>query len=224
MGTAVAISAPIGFNYSSDYSPAAPVYGTLTPLTFGSAIISLAAATAHTSGGQFNPAVSIGLFAAGALGPVQMVANVLAQLAGSLVGTSLLLLAIPNATDAPSMGANVLADGVGPWNAFCGETVMTYALMFVVLETTVNKKSRMGPYAVIPIGLTILIGNAMLIPLDGAGINPARSFGPALLSGKWDDFWVFVTGPILGSLLAVLTHFGLREKVEGDGIGRGLPC
>lgn len=102
-------------------------------------------------------------------------------------------------------------------NAVLGEMVMTFVLVFTVLMVT-SESANLGTLAAIPIGLAVFCGHAVLIPLDGCSINPSRSFGPALLSGKWSDFWVFIVGPYGGSTLAAIVYrvFDFTQpKMEG---------
>lgn len=193
----------------------APSSELVTPLAFGLSITSLAYAFGHTSGGQFNPAVSVALSMAGALGVTQMMVNILMQLLGSLLGTLLMFATVHGSWERKGLGANALAPGVSVANAFLGEVVMTFLLALVVLETVVNKKSKVKNLAPVAIGFAVYLGNQVLATVDGCSINPARSFGPAVLNNQWGDFWLFVFAPITGGLIAVPAHLLLRW--EGGG-------
>ena len=89
---------------------------------------------------------------------------------------------------------------------------MTFTLMFTVLMTT-SKESQdvVGNAAPLAIGLSVFAAHAVLIPLDGCSINPTRSLGPAVISGQWSGFWVFVLGPYAGSSLASIVYLLFRN-------------
>lgn len=177
-----------------------------TALAFGTAIMVLVYATAHHSGGHINCAVTLTLALSGACPPLQAIANVVAQLAGSVLGAGLLYATFPHASDS-SLGANSLSPQVSVGNAFAGEIVMTYVLCIVVLETAVNTHSIAKNLAPVPIGFAVFCAHAVLLPIDGCSINPTRSFGPALVAGIWDNFYVFAIAPLIGSVLAAGTHY-----------------
>ncbi|EFN52412.1 hypothetical protein CHLNCDRAFT_13804, partial [Chlorella variabilis] len=151
----------------------------------------LAYATSHLSGGQMNPAVSLGLALSGTLGPLQAAANMLAQLVGAILGSSFLYATVPHAA-ASTLGSNAIARGVSTGNAFVGEAVMTFVLVSVVLETAANRKSTaraQAPLAIaslrpacrLPAGFAVFCAHAVMLPIDGCSINPARSLGPAIV-------------------------------------------
>jgi len=152
-------------------------------LTFGLTITVLAYATGNKSGAQINGAVTLGLAAAGELAPVQAVVNICAQLLGSMLGSGLLSLVVRKGSDRTGgLGTNAVARGYSPRQAFLGEAIMVFVLMYTVLETACNKKNKANlALAPIAIGFAVYIGHTILIPIDGCSINPTRSFGPAVL-------------------------------------------
>jgi glycerol uptake facilitator-like aquaporin len=111
-------------------------------------------ATAHTSGGQLNPAVSLALCCVGALPPAQTVLNVIAQIVGAITGSAFVAASVPRAQRG-SLGSNSLSNGVGYGNALCAEIVMTCVLVLVVLETAVNRKSVARAQAPLAIGFAV---------------------------------------------------------------------
>ena len=214
-GTAVMLSSPQEFNYAlQKVNPSAALNFNLnasfavgTALAFGLTITFLAYAVGFISGGHINCTVSWGFFLAGKLSAAQLIANTIAQLLGSILGAGLLYGTVPNAAKS-GLGTNALQPGVSVGNAILGEIVMTMTLVFTVLMTTSSAaKEAVNNLAAIPIGLSVFAAHAVLLAVDGCSINPSRSFGPALLMGKWDNFWVFVVGPYVGSTLAVLCYF-----------------
>ncbi|GAB4820145.1 hypothetical protein N2152v2_007191 [Parachlorella kessleri] len=226
-----------------------PSWGIITALAFGLGItgkerIMMAYATGHLSGGQLNPAVTLGLALTGSLPPLQAVANVLAQIVGAILGSSFLYGVIPNSSNS-SLGSNKIAHGVSVGNAFLGEAVMTFVLVSVVLETAVSKKSiTVRAQAPLAIGFAVFTAHAVSVmmqpqwteghavqkyrqprplccaevhrePIDGCSINPARSLGPAIVTGTWPgSFWVFIVGPLVGSLFAVPFHLFYRSDFD----------
>ena len=191
-------------------------WGITTALAFGLSITVLVFATSHLSGGQLNPAVSIGLAVVGALGPVQCLANIAAQIVGAILGAAFLSGTIPNDIPDSNLAANSVNSEIGAGNAFLGECVMTFTLMAVVLETAVNTRSTVKSLAPLAIGFAVFCAHAVLLPIDGCSINPARSLGPAIVSGYYDgsNFWVFVIGPIVGALFAVPFHIYFRSGLD----------
>jgi len=184
-------------------------------LTFGFAITSLAYAIGHYSGGHINCAVTLGLLVTGHVGWWQTVCNFVAQMLGSVTGALILLGLHPREKDLTgALGSNAISEGYSWWHALVGEVVMTFLLVFVVLETAVNPASSANrALACLAIGLAVFLAHAVLIPIDGCSINPTRSFGPALVAmlvnkeaGTFKDMWVFWVGPGVGSLLAAAVH------------------
>lgn len=198
----------------------------IAAMGFGFSILVLAYAIGHISGCHLNPSVSLALWLSGTedspgrvhCGVLQLVGNIVAQCAGSILGAALLMGSCPNGVHS-SLASNVIATNVTNGTAFLGECVMTFLLCLVVLLTVADKTNNLAPMAPVAIGLAVFLGNALLIPIDGASINFARSLGPAVVSGTWSTeqygstpenpihgpgrFWVFFVGPIVGGLLSV---------------------
>ena len=168
--------------------------------------------------------MSIGLAAAGELEPMQCVCNIFAQCCGSLVGAGLLSVMVRKEADLTGgLGSNGVGASFSAKQALLGEVIMTFVLMYVVLETAVSKKNNKGDFAPLAIGFAVYLGHVVLIPIDGCSINPTRSLGPAVVatiqdrgSKHFQDFWVFVVGPILGALLAVVNFKFMKLRVPED--------
>lgn len=133
-------SASANFQVLNDRLQINPSWGITTALAFGLAITAISYATAHLSGGQLNPAVSFALALVGALPPYQAAANMVAQISGAILGSAFLAATLPSGARL-TLGSNEIVNGVGCGNALCGEIIMTFVLVSVVLETAVNKKS-----------------------------------------------------------------------------------
>jgi MIP family channel proteins len=192
-------------------------WGVTTALAFGFAITVLAFATSHLSGGQLNPAVTVALALTKDIALPQMAANIVAQIVGAILGSGLLYATIPNGEES-TLGSNQISPGVGYGNALCGEIVMTAVLVAVVLSTAASKKNVTAKsQAPLAIGFAVFCAHAVLLPIDGCSINPARSLGPAIVSGTWPGtFWVFIVGPFLGALIAVPAHLFFISKFEEE--------
>jgi len=200
-----------------------------TAFAFGMAIMVLVYAIAHTSGGQLNWAVTIGLMVSGDLESLQGCANMLAQLFGGIIGAALLFATLPddmgNNTH-KTLGSNEVqrANGYTAGMAFFAEFVFSFMLVFVVFQTAVDKGAITGSNdsarpvtAPIAIGFQVFLAHLFLIPITGCSINPPRSFGPALIAtidgqkGLFDDFWIFFVAPMLGGVTAGLLQKFTRE-------------
>ncbi|CAN0926178.1 Aquaporin TIP1-2 [Linum grandiflorum] len=158
---------------------------------------------ANISGGHVNPAVTFGAFIGGNITLLRGIVYWIAQLLGSTVAC-LLLKFVTGGLETAAFG---LSDGVGVWNAVVLEIVMTFGLVYTVYATAVDpKKGDLGTIAPLAIGFivgaNILIGGAF----DGASMNPAVSFGPALVSWSWNNHWVYWVGPLIGGGLAGLVY------------------
>ncbi|KAJ6425416.1 hypothetical protein OIU84_026064 [Salix udensis] len=171
---------------------------------------------ANISGGHVNPAVTFGAFIGGNITLLRGILYWIAQLLGSTVACLLLRFT----TGGLETSAFALSTGVGVWNALVLEIVMTFGLVYTVYATAIDpKKGNLGIIAPIAIGFivgaNILVGGAF----DGASMNPAVSFGPALVSWSWTNHWVYWAGPLIGGGLAGLIYesffigFGTHEQL-----------
>jgi len=173
-------------------------------LAHGLAIALLVSATAKLSGGHINPAVTFGAILTGKISVNQGIMYVVAQLVGAVVGALLLKGVIPAAAQG-NLGAHGLGSGITAGGGLLAEIVLTFALVFVVFATAIDPKG-LGHLAPAAIGLTVLVDHLVGVPVTGASMNPARSFGPALAAGAWDNHWVFWIGPLIGGGLAALVY------------------
>lgn len=183
-------------------------------LAHGLVIAIMVSQMGHLSGGVFNPAVQIALWVTGKMPTSRTVAYVLAQLLGGAAGALLLKLLVPaQAFDAALGGAATLANGISTGKGILLEAVGTFFLVWAVFATAIDDRgpSGMGGYA---IGLTITFGILAIGPWTGAAFNVARWFGPALASGRWDDWFVWIVGPVAGAILAGVTYWRVFLKDE----------
>ena len=179
-------------------------------LAFGLVVMAMVYATGHLSGAHLNPAVTAA-FCATRHFPIRDASLYLpSQLAGATLA-ALLLRALWDGAPA-DLGATVPTVGAG--TALVYEGVMTAFLMFVIVAVATDTRA-VGQAAAIAIGGTIALDAVFGGPITGASMNPARSFGPALASGTWDDFWVYVVGPAVGALVGAAAYVAVsRSSVE----------
>jgi aquaporin NIP len=176
-------------------------------LVFGLIIMVMVYATGHLSGAHINPAVTIAFTLSRHFPGRDAVVYVGAQLAGATAGALALLAVWPDRPGA--LGATVPSVGVG--SALVYEGLLTAFLMFVIMAVATDTRA-VGAAAAIAIGGTVGLDALFGGPVTGASMNPARSFGPALAAGEWEDFWVYVLGPVVGAGLGAFAY-GL---VRGD--------
>jgi MIP family channel proteins len=184
----------------------------------------LISALGHISGGHFNPAVTLGAWVTGKINSVRAPLFVVAQLAGAAAGAGLLRLALSEKIWKPTeLGATLINPaarqvGFTTPKALLLEAIMTFALVLVVFGTAIDPRGTFKAIAGFGIGLIvaadILVGGV----LTGASMNPARSFGPALLTWTWTDFWVYILGPVAGAVIAaeVYWFFFLRPQEAAE--------
>jgi aquaporin Z len=185
-------------------------------LAHGLAIGTMVSAMGHISGGLFNPALTLGLWVTRRLGHLETVAYIIAQVVGGIIGAVGLSLLLPEIRiDAPgvNLGAPVLGAGTSVAQAIAIEAILTVFLMLAVFGTALD--SRRPNIGGLAIGLVITMDILAGGPLTGAAMNPARSLGPALVDGFWDDHFVYWVGPVVGAVLAALLyHYVFMDEAE----------
>jgi MIP family channel proteins len=177
---------------------------------FGLVVLILIQGLGHVSGAHVNPAVTIGFWVAGRFPAQRVLPYVAAQLLGAAIGSSLVQLI---ATKGSMLGATLPAHGAG--QAFGIEVLLTFWLMLVILRVTSGYYEQ-GLMVGLTISSTVALEALVGGPLTGASMNPARSLGPALVSGNWTAAWVYVVAPVAGVLLAVLVDRLLELQTPPD--------
>jgi MIP family channel proteins len=176
-------------------------------LAFGLVIMVMVYATGHLSGAHINPAITLAFTFTRHFPAREALAYIVAQLVGATLGAILLLAVWTNQPAA--LGATVPSVGAG--SAVIYELLLTAFLMFVIMAVATDTRA-VGPAAAIAIGGVIGLDALFGGPVTGASMNPARSLGPALASGEWRDFWVYLAGPIVGAALGALAY----QLVRGE--------
>ena len=180
-------------------------------LAHGLGLVALVSAFGHISGGVFNPAVTVGLLVGHKIGLADAIAYIVGQLLGATLAGLFLLLtytimggSVLDAANATNLGTPRIGPEMGIWGAVLLEGGMTLFLMLVVYGTAVDGR---GPkLSGIAIGLVVAACILLAGPLTGASLNPARNFGPTLVSMFWDNWWVYWVGPIIGGAIGGLLY------------------
>jgi aquaporin PIP len=180
---------------------------------FGGMIFVLVYCTAGISGGHINPAVTFGLFLARKVSLPRAVLYMIAQCLGAICGVGLVKAFQKSYYDKYGGGANVVAYGYTKGVGLAAEIIGTFILVYTVFSATDPKRSARDSHvpvlAPLPIGFAVFIVHLGTIPITGTGINPARSFGAAVIYGHqkaWDDQWIFWVGPFIGAAIASAYH------------------
>ena len=183
-------------------------------LAHGLVLAIMVSVTAHLSGGIVNPAVAIGLWVTGKLSTVRTGAYIVAEMLGAVAGAFLLKFLIPASSFEPGGGGVALAPGLPTGKGILIEAVATFFLVFAVFGTAVDDRGPWNKTAGLTIGLVIAFDIMAFGPWTGAAMNPARWFGPALATGEWTDWWVWIVGPIAGAIVAAVLYWTvfLRDK------------
>ena len=187
-------------------------------LAHGLTIAVMVSATGGISGGHLNPAVTFGLLVGGKIGPKKASAYWLAQLAGGIVAAAMvgMLLQSPEipGKEIIAKGTPALGKGATGFQSIGIEAVLTFFLVFVVYGSAEDARApRIGGLA---IGLTVALDILFGGPLTGAAMNPARTFGPAIIGGRWDHHYVYWVGPLLGGAIAGLVYgrFLIKDRAS----------
>ncbi len=187
-------------------------------LAFGLTVLTGAYALGHISGGHFNPAVSIGLWAGGRFDKKDLLSYIGAQVLGGALGAAVLYLIVSSAADFSGVGsnpgafatnfydANVYGVNFGMVGALITEIVMTFMFLIVILGAT-HKNASPG-FGGMAIGLALTLIHLISIPVTNTSVNPARSTAVALFTGThaMGQLWLFWVAPIVGAVLAGLAY------------------
>jgi MIP family channel proteins len=185
----------------------------------GLTIMAFAFAYGPVSGGHMNPAVTVGVLAAGAMRAGEAIGYIVSQLIGGVAGALLLRTVLGGA--ATGLGMPALAHNLAlgatsltikPAAGFMIEAVLAFFLVTVVLSTAVA--GRAGSLAPLAIGMTLTFNILMGGALTGAPFNPARALGPMVATGNFSDAWLYMTAPIVGAIVAAILHTGLARLAQ----------
>jgi aquaporin NIP len=184
-------------------------------LVFGLIVMAMIYATGHLSGAHLNPAVTLAFTLTRHQPRAEAAAYIGAQLLGALAAALLLAAVWPSQPAA--LGTTAPTVGLG--SAFAYEVVLTAFLMFVIMAVATDTRA-VGAGAAIAIGGTVGLDALFGGPVTGASMNPARSLGPALVSGELSDLWLYLLAPVLGAALGAFAYQLVRGGHPGDAQAR----
>ena len=199
----------------------------IAALSQGFVIAVFVSAFAGISGGHFNPAVTMGFFVTRRIPSLTAVFYWVVQFGAAALAALALKWILPSQVSQAHYGAPTVNSLIDPGKAVAVEAVCTFFLVMVVFATAVDARGAFDKIAGLAIGLTIAFGIMMAGPLTGGALNPARAFGPELVSGYWTNAWVWYVGPLAGGALAAILYETLylsrgaddeeSSEPEGDG-------
>ena len=188
-------------------------------LAFGLTVLTMAYAVGHISGGHFNPAVSLGLWAGGKFSTKEIIPYIISQLVGAILAASALYIIVSGKAGFETIGG-FAANGYGELSpggyslssAFIAEFLLTMFFLLIILGST-NERAPKG-FAPIAIGLGLTLIHLISIPITNTSVNPARSMSQALFAGGeyLTQSWLFWVAPIAGAVVAGFIHKALFDK------------
>jgi len=220
LGTFVLVTVAAGAGVINQYAGGGPISRTAAVIAPGAAVMAMIYAWGPLSGLHINPAVTFA-FAGRRVFPVAWVVPYwVAQFAGA-IGAALFLQAMFGHVSA---GGNYpIAKPGGDWRSFVMEIVLTTILVSVILNTATGHRS-IGHNAAIAVGATVALLGLFASPISGASMNPARTLGPDIVANDYTGWWVYIAGPVIGAVIAVMIIGAVRglpdkkerEAAEGD--------
>jgi aquaporin Z len=206
-----------GFNlFGSSYAAGVAT----TALAFGLVLIALVYAIGPISGCHVNPAVTLGFMASGRMKISEGVSYIVAQVIGGIAGAYLLFAIVREIPSYHKQVQGLGADGYGKYShvllgqmgAFWAEVILTAVFVMVVLFAT--HKAAIQGLAGVAIGMALVVVHLIGIPLTGTSVNPARSFGPALVLGghSLSQVWLFIAAPFVGAIVAAAIHMVIADR------------
>lgn len=182
-------------------------------ISFGLVIMAMVYATGHVSGAHLNPAVSVAFALTRHFPWPRVAAYVGAQVAGALTAAAILRASLG---DVASVGATLPSGSDG--QAFLWELVLTFFLMFVIMAVATDTRA-VGEAAALAIGGTVGLDAMFGGPVTGASMNPARSLGPAVVSGELGSLWLYVLAPLAGAALGAFAYQLVRRGEAAEEVG-----
>ncbi len=177
-----------------------------TSLAFGLVIVAMAYSIGNISGCHINPAVSIAMLFSKKMSLEDFIGYIVAQFLGATAGAAVLFGIVQ---DAGKLGTNALYNG-NAGISFVIEAILTCVFVLAILGVT--SKKEFGSVAGVVIGAALTLIHLLGINFTGTSVNPARSFGPALIAGNFSGLWVFLLAPLVGGILAALIYGFLSKE------------
>lgn len=182
-------------------------------LAYGAALTIMIYSVWHISGAHLNPAVTVALWATGHVKTLTAIGYVLSQLVGAVVAAIFLKVIYTGVSPQYFLGDTILGPGVTPGMGILVEALFTFVVVWVYFATLVDKHSSAAGFGGLCVGLALTVGIMVSSVYTMGALNPARSFGPALVASHWGTHFVYWVGPVIGALVAgFLHHFVFMKK------------
>ncbi|XP_061699361.1 aquaporin AQPAe.a [Syngnathoides biaculeatus] len=222
IGTLVLVSAVLG---ASVPGPGEAPQGPLNPaVAVGAVIVALGHCFGEISGAQVNPAVTLSLLATRRLDVLRALVYITAQCLGASLGAGALYLALPLKSTADYFVSRVPLE-VNAAQALGVEVLCTFQLVFTVFSVEAQRRKESPEPGNLAIGLAHTAGVLIGARFSGASMNPARSLGPAMVTGFWENHWVYWIGPVIGAVLAGVSHeFFFAQSASRQKLVAFLTC
>ena len=174
-------------------------------LAFGLSVATMIWSFGHVSGGHINPAVTFGFLVARRITLVRATLYIISQCAGAIVGCGILKgLTPPNSNE--TFGLTTVWKELTPGQGCGVEILITFILVFCVFASVDGRRADLNGSTPLSIGLAVAVCHLFAIKYTGSSMNPARTFGPAVITNKWQDHWVYWVGPIIGGIIGALLY------------------
>lgn len=177
-------------------------------ITFGLIVAAMIYSLGEISGAHLNPAVTLAFSVSGSFPIKQIIPYVLSQGVGAFFASLCLSFLFPNNE---TLGSTIPSGP--PMQSFVLELILTFILVFVILQLAKGSKEQ-GMFAGVVIGGVVLLEAMFAGPISGASMNPIRSLAPAIISGHLEHQWVYIAAPIIGALVSVVTWMILKVKTK----------
>ncbi|XP_048386051.1 aquaporin-4 [Stegostoma tigrinum] len=179
----------------------APLDTVLIALCFGLSIATMVQCFGHISGGHVNPVVTAAMVCTQKLSLAKGIFYIVGQCLGAISGAGILYLITPLHV-AGGLGVTKVNEKLSAGHGLLVELFITFQLVFTIFATCDPKRNDLKGSAALAIGLSVVIGHLFAVNYTGASMNPARSFGPAVITGRWENHWVYWVGPMMGGIIA----------------------
>jgi aquaporin Z len=212
VGTFILVTVAAGAGVINHYAGGGPISRTAAVIAPGAVVMAMIYALGPLSGLHINPAVTLAFAGRGVFKWAWIVPYLIVQLAGAVAAA----LFLQGMFGHVSSGSNYpIAKPGGDWRSLVMEIVLTAILVTVILNTATGYRS-IGHNAALAVGSTVALLGLFASPISGASMNPARTLGPDLVSFDFNGWWIYIVGPVVGALLAVLLIGLVRGTPDSD--------